>query len=100
MFKKGIKEDFVNYKSVICISIPEKVVEKIILETISKIWRTGDWESIDNMDFWKAKPSLTDLKASYNVMTGLVDKRIFILTLERLLYYYKSTIIYYNLSLL
>ena len=74
IFKKGKKEDPGNYKPVSLTTIPEKVMEQPILETISRHTNNKKIIRSSQHEFIKGKSWLTDLITFYNEMNGLVDK--------------------------
>ena len=70
VFKKGKKEDLGNYRPVSLTSIPEKVMEQLILELIIKQVEEKKVIRTSQHGFTKGKSCLTDLIASYDGMTG------------------------------
>ncbi|KAK4827443.1 hypothetical protein QYF61_018000 [Mycteria americana] len=66
VFKKDKKKDLGNYRLVSLTSVPRKVVERILLETMSK--HTKDKKVIDHCGFLRGKSCLTNLTAFYNEM--------------------------------
>jgi len=74
IFKKGKKEDPENYRTVSLTSIPGKVMEKFILDVISKQVEEKQVIRTSQHGFTKGKSCLTNLIAVYNGMTGWVDE--------------------------
>ncbi|GAB0177970.1 mitochondrial enolase superfamily member 1 [Grus japonensis] len=72
VFKKGQKEDPGNYRPVSLTSAPRKVMEQIILETITKHMKDTKLVGGSQRRFTKRKSCLTRLKAFYNEITTLV----------------------------
>lgn len=70
----GRKEDPGNYRFVSLTSVPQKVMKKILLESISKHMKDKVVTSSQH-GFTKGKPSSTSLTAFCNEVTSLVDKR-------------------------
>ncbi|KAK4821226.1 hypothetical protein QYF61_015794 [Mycteria americana] len=73
IFQKSKKEDPGNYRPVSFTSIPGKVMEQLILETISRHMNNKKIK-INQHGFTKGKSCLTSLINFYNKMTGLVDE--------------------------
>jgi len=74
IFKKGKKEDPGNYRPVSLTSIPEKVMEQLILEVIIKQVEEKKDTRCGQHGFTKGKSCLTNLIAFYDGMTGWVDE--------------------------
>ncbi|GAB0179570.1 mitochondrial enolase superfamily member 1 [Grus japonensis] len=74
VFKKGKKEDPGNYRPVSLTSIPEKVMEQLILKVISKHVEEKKVIRSGQHGFTKGKSCLTNLMAFCDGMTGWVDK--------------------------
>ncbi|KAK4807097.1 hypothetical protein QYF61_018438 [Mycteria americana] len=74
IFMKGKKEDPENYRPVSLTAIPGKVMEQLILGTISR--HTKDEKIIRSSQhgFTKGKSCLTNLITFYDETTGLVDE--------------------------
>lgn len=75
MFMKGKNEDVGNYRLVSLISSPGKVVEQLILGTISR--HVKDKKVIRNSHhgMMKEKSHLTNLTVCYKELASLVDER-------------------------
>ena len=74
VFKKGKKEDPGNYRSVSLTSIPGKVMEQLILDTISRHMKDKKVMGSSQHGFTKGKSCLTDLRAFDDGMSGCVDE--------------------------
>ncbi|GAB0179576.1 mitochondrial enolase superfamily member 1 [Grus japonensis] len=74
VFKKGKKEDPGNYRPVSLTSIPEKVMEQLILKVISKPVEEKKVIRSGQHGFTKGKSCLTNLMAFCDGMTGWVDE--------------------------
>ncbi|KAK4827590.1 LOW QUALITY PROTEIN: hypothetical protein QYF61_019492 [Mycteria americana] len=74
IFKKGKEEDPGNYTPVILTLIPGKVMEQLILETISKDMDNNNIIRSSQHGFTKGKSCLTNLINFYSEMSGLVDE--------------------------
>ncbi|PKU49337.1 rna-directed dna polymerase from mobile element jockey- hypothetical protein [Limosa lapponica baueri] len=74
VFKKGKKENPGNYRPVSLTSIPGKLMDQLILDVISKHVEEKKVIWSGQHGFTKGKSCLTNLIASYDVMTGWVDE--------------------------
>ncbi|XP_054074730.1 transcription factor ETV6 isoform X1 [Rissa tridactyla] len=74
IFKKGKKEEPGNYRPVSLTSVPGKVMERLILDVISKHVEEQEVIGSGQHGFTKGKSCLTDLIAFSDVITGWLDE--------------------------
>jgi len=73
VFKKGKKEDLGNYRPVSLSSVPRKVMEQLVLDTLSKQLEEKAARSSQH-GFTEGRSRFTNLVAFYDIITGWVTE--------------------------
>ncbi|PKU40772.1 rna-directed dna polymerase from mobile element jockey- hypothetical protein [Limosa lapponica baueri] len=73
-YKKNKKEDPGNYRPINLTPVPGKIMERLVLDVISKHLKEQEVIGSGQPGFTKSKSRLTNLIAFYDVITGWLDE--------------------------